>query len=173
MFERFQRNEWVWKCAVWLWNSFFLGRCAELNDPSICRAWDFVAQDIMDNDAIFSPMYWHTLAREEYNIGNNHRSFRAHFGTGPTVCSQVWNRMIEPVRDEVIAGLKPVHLLWALHFLKTYDTMDILASKAQVDRKTYAKWTWTVLRLIRRYRKRIVGSINVGVVPPKCASLTW
>ena len=131
-----------------------------------------MAQRTQEDGTIFSPKYWHTLAIKEYNVANSHRSFRAHFGTGPLVCSQIWNRMIEPVRNKVIDGLKPIHLLWALHFLKTYDTMDVLASKARVDRKTYAKWIWTVLRLIRRYRKRIVSMMNFVCQSMSCF-LTW
>lgn len=111
----------------------------------------------MDHE-IFSPKYFHCLGLSLYGILNNHESFRAHFGTSPLICSQLWIRTISPKRHIIADGLKPDHLLWALHFIKTYNTMYVLSAKVGVDRKTYAKWIWIILRLIRREGRFLVSS---------------
>jgi len=65
------------------------------------------------------------------------RRFRAHYGTTPGICAFLWPRL------EVFSlSPKPeyFHLLWALLFLKLYDTEEVLAGMVGgVDEKTYRK----------------------------------
>ena len=42
----------------------------------------------------------------------------------------------------------PKHLLWALMFLKQYNTQSFTASIVDVDEKTYRKWVWKVIKKI-------------------------
>ena len=42
----------------------------------------------------------------------------------------------------------PVHLLWSLMFLKVYASEHINSMIAEVDEKTFRKWTWKFIRLL-------------------------
>jgi hypothetical protein len=42
----------------------------------------------------------------------------------------------------------PVHLLWALMFLKQYNTEEVTASMAGCDKKTFRLWCWLVVRVL-------------------------
>ena len=68
--------------------------------------------------------------------------FRAHFCVTPSLCAEIWARLaFQP------SG-KPIHLLWALLFLKTYSTEHVHAAFCQVDEKTFRKWAWIYIKLI-------------------------
>ena len=72
---------------------------------------------------------------------NQERRFNSLFGVSPIVCCRVWQACVR----RLPSGAEPVHLLWALLFLKTYATEDVLCAIAHVDRKTYRKYTWKVV----------------------------
>jgi hypothetical protein len=71
-------------------------------------------------------------------IGN--RRYRGLFGTSPTICSIIWRILTE--RNAHPIGGRPVHLLYALLFLKTYATAEIFRSITDKDEKTFRKWAW-------------------------------
>lgn len=52
---------------------------------------------------------------------------------------------------------KPEHLLWALNWMKSYNTEDIGASLAGVDEKTYREKVWFYLEGIARLDTTIVS----------------
>lgn len=72
------------------------------------------------------------------------RQFRSLFGTSPEVCSILWRQ----VHSSIPKRGKPKHILWALLFLKTYATEDVLSTVVGVDRKTYRKWSWVFINAI-------------------------
>lgn len=74
------------------------------------------------------------------------RRFRSLFGASPSVCSQLW-ALLAATRP---ASSKPVHLLWAMMFLKIYGSEHVHASLASVDEKTLRKWIWIFVILISR-----------------------
>ena len=39
-------------------------------------------------------------------------------------------------------GANPEHLLWCLHFLKTYSTEEILSARVGANEKTFRRWAW-------------------------------
>lgn len=65
--------------------------------------------------------------------------FCSYFGILPKVCRFIWLLLH---RNELIPehGL-PIHLLWALMFMKLYLPEKVLASIAGCTVKTYKKWT--------------------------------
>lgn len=74
------------------------------------------------------------------------RRFRSFFGTSPIICSSLWG---------LLAGSRPAysqpkHLLWALMFLRLYNTEHIHARLAGVDEKTFRKWSWAFVREIAK-----------------------
>lgn len=72
------------------------------------------------------------------------RRFRALFGVSPLVCQKIW----ELLESSRLPASNPVHLLWALMFLKVYASEHVHACLAGVDEKTLRKWQWKYVRLI-------------------------
>lgn len=73
-----------------------------------------------------------------------HRRFRSFFGVSPLVASACWDLL----EGKIPTGAKPVHLLWALCFLKKYDTESGNRGIMHVDEKTYRKWVWILVELL-------------------------
>ena len=103
---------------------------------------------------IHSPRAFYLLARDELGVSTA-RSFRSHFGTSIDVCSIVWDYFHEMRGRPRL--LRAIHLLWALLFLKTYDTTDVLASSVRTSPNNFRKWIWIVLRLIQKIKRRVVS----------------
>ena len=72
------------------------------------------------------------------------RRFRSLFGVSPELCSVIWSRL----GGKQVKSGNPMHLLWALLFLKVYANEDVLSVIAGVSRKTYRKWVWVVVTLL-------------------------
>jgi len=72
------------------------------------------------------------------------RRFRSLFGTSPYVCSRLW----EMVEHLVPSSSTVKHLLWTLHFLKTYSTETTISCAVGADEKTIRKWTSIFLHAI-------------------------
>lgn len=64
------------------------------------------------------------------------RRYRSVFGITSAATSIVWNL----IRGDVSGN--PIHLLWALHFLKNYCKEHNGAMIWGCDEKTYRKWVW-------------------------------
>jgi hypothetical protein len=93
-------------------------------------------------------LFWeigHTLTRHppDGSTSIGHRRFRSLFGTSPNVCSIVWGKI-----QEVCTEGTPQHLLWALMFLKSYNTEHGNKSITGVDEKTYRLWAWKLVERI-------------------------
>lgn len=64
------------------------------------------------------------------------RRFLGFFGAKPVVCSKVWFLILFAIPTST----KPRHLLWALLFLRGYDTEEKNASAVGVDENTFRWW---------------------------------
>ena len=90
----------------------------------------------------------------------DHR-FRSLFGVSSRVCAVLWEYLRRHGSFQRKKGSSPKHLLWALLFLKLYGNEETHASLVGgVDRKTYRKWVWIVLKDIRRLKKHLVCTMN-------------
>ena len=78
------------------------------------------------------------------------RTFRAFFGVGLITCVKLWEMCNFPAKT------KPKHMMWALMFLKTYDTEEVLASCANTTPKTFRKWIWPLIDGIALQKKKLV-----------------
>ena len=68
------------------------------------------------------------------------RSFKAHYGARPRACVVLFCKLrLVDCRPSI------THLLWALSFLKTYASEDVLASKFGTTRKTLRKHIWAIV----------------------------
>jgi len=66
-------------------------------------------------------------------VRTRNRRFLSCFGISPNVCSCLW-MLVRPLLPD---GATPLHLLWALFFLKVYGTEEHNASVAGCDEKTF------------------------------------
>jgi hypothetical protein len=87
------------------------------------------------------------LGRQNEGSAHCERRFRALFGCSWQTCNAIWHRCRLSVKA------KPYHLLWALLFLKTYESEDVLCILVRTTRKTFRKWSW-----------HVIGSIAAGAV---------
>lgn len=69
------------------------------------------------------------------------RRFKSYFGVSPTICSLAWRY----IKDELPHDYTEIHLLYALFFLKTYNTEAISRSIFTCDEKTFRKRVWEVI----------------------------
>ena len=101
---------------------------------------------------IYSPRSFLLLARAVFDCqGFDDRAFRSHFGCSPDICSILWEKIRRP------SAMMGKHLLWGLHFLKSYATEDVLACALRTTRKTLRKWIWTVVRSIAQLKRSVVS----------------
>ena len=90
----------------------------------------------------------------------NKRRFVAHFGTTPGICAYLW-KAISFHLNEKDPSPRYFHLLWALLFLKLYETESVLAGiVGGVDEKTLRKWVWFMLEKIDGLKPRIIRFQN-------------
>jgi hypothetical protein len=94
-----------------------------------------------------------TRANRDGRLGRG-RDFRSLFGLSANVCSVVWNLCDFPT------GTEPVHLLWALLFMKVYGTEPVLIAIVGTgpNRKTFRKWVWGVIEEIAAKAPTVVSS---------------
>jgi len=72
------------------------------------------------------------------------RAFRSVFGISWNVAASAW-KLLEGNGGE--RGKKPIHLLWALLFIKQYgnEQSHCMVVGGGVSAKTFRKWIWIVL----------------------------
>jgi hypothetical protein len=81
--------------------------------------------------------------------------FTGHYGVRPIIAALLWDYLLPWTTAKKTCT--PKHLLWALHFLQTYDTEITIASRFGVDEKTYRKWLWFILEGITTLVPQLVG----------------
>lgn len=82
---------------------------------------------------------------------------------GPSfgVCAQVWNLIVP---EESISRLaEPKHLLYALNFLRSYDTYEVHGAVWKCDPITFKTWAWAFVGEIFGLQHHVV-SLFVGRV---------
>jgi hypothetical protein len=86
------------------------------------------------------------MGRNDNSKATIDRSMRACFGVSVMMACILWQKMLD--YDNLPENFKPVHLLWCLGFIKTYETEDVLATMYKVGRDTLRKWVWKLLASI-------------------------
>ena len=104
---------------------------------------------------LVTPSGFLVLAKTMVNCRSN-RSYRAKFGCSPLVCTDLWERL----KNKRPRGAQAKHLLWALLFLKTYNTEDNLSELIGTTSKTFRKWTWLMLKAIHKLKNSVVSKIG-------------
>lgn len=89
------------------------------------------------------------------------KSFKTNFGIDPTVymiCHGLLGNSSE--YDPYPGILKHDHLLYALDFLKRYETETVMELKYNKTPKTLRKWIWVYVKKIAALKPKVV---SVGV----------
>lgn len=99
---------------------------------------------------------------EQHSFATEYRHFRAHFGIAPSTCALLWkavshNHYILPPKGQ------PEHLLWALLYLKLYDSDEVLADLVGVDVKTFCKWSWSFVLAIAKLKPQVVSILSMCI----------
>ena len=84
-----------------------------------------------------------------------HERFNACYGVNSIIVSVVWSMLID--NQFCSPSPNPVHILWALLFLKLYDTTPKLAALAGCDEKTFRKWSWFYVGAIASLHHLVVS----------------
>ena len=108
---------------------------------------------------VFRDAGFHMVGYFSSSNEGNMRRFRENFGTSPLICSITWSFLV--LTSSVPRGGRPEHLLWALMFLKTYATTNVLSSIAKVDEKTVRLWIWRFVEAISYITDQIVSNIYI------------
>ena len=91
----------------------------------------------------------HYVLKNEFGlkVDSNSTIYRntvaALFGVKVDVMLSLWNEMV--LHGHVGDKHKFKHLLWALNFLKVYNTYLVLSSTVGTAPNTYRKWVWKTL----------------------------
>ena len=83
------------------------------------------------------------LLPDDLDSKSEDRAYRSIFGTNWNVVAEIWQLLEKEGGNK---NKKPVHLLWALAFLKIYSNEQSLVMMAGgATLKTYRKWVWIIL----------------------------
>ena len=85
------------------------------------------------------------LALQSYREGVDEKRLRfsSAFGVQEDVAKYIWRTVLKKHH-----GIKPVHMLWALMFLKLYEPEAAAIQRWKTNRTTYRKYVWIVVNLI-------------------------
>lgn len=72
--------------------------------------------------------------------------FGSWFGTTPLVITDIWKRLLGT--QKMCRGAQMKHILWALHFLKSYPKESQLVKVLRADKKTLRLWIWYMIQQI-------------------------
>jgi hypothetical protein len=97
---------------------------------------------------IIDPAVFWTLATSlvdtlsgKISVKTKERRFKKIFGVNANICAKLWKLCVPLLPPST----RPVHLLWALYFLKQYSMEEVNAAFAKCDEKTFRKWCWIVV----------------------------
>lgn len=90
------------------------------------------------------------------------RRFKATFGIPPRLVAQLWQDIAQSGYLNHLGprSLKPIHLLWALCFLKGYNAEETNAYRVSCDEKTFRKWAW--------FYSKCIADLESKYVSPRC-----
>jgi len=114
-----------------------------------------------------SPTEFTELAHLQTNIGDKTTSvvFSGHFGLDPETATCVWSAILkrrqqQPQKSRIT---RPIHLLWALHFMKCYPSKIQGPAFCKTSLNTYKKFVRLVLEEIATLN-RVSDTATVSIV---------
>lgn len=98
--------------------------------------------------------------------------FKTMFGVTPSLCTLAWNMIVSNLNvDDAINNegdlfkhfyrLKPLHMLWALYYLKVYPRERQISSVVgRVCRNNFRKYTFFVIKQLADLKHEVVSGYN-------------
>jgi hypothetical protein len=84
----------------------------------------------------------------------NERQFISNFGVQIWICNYLFSLLLS-AHGFYFVKWKPIHLLYALYFLKLYPIDEQAAAIFRITRKSYSKWLWiTILVLYNQFKTK-------------------
>lgn len=74
------------------------------------------------------------------------RRIKAIYGVSPSIMKIIWNNLYNS--SSLPHNSNPEYLLYALRFLKTYDTEDVSSSAEKCHEQTFRNWSWVFVELL-------------------------
>ena len=102
-----------------------------------------------------------TLKDTRVGIMTTIRCYNAWFGADPIYVSIVWKMLVYIGWLDYGCQIIPVHLLWALLFLKVYSTEEVNAGRVKTDEKTFREQVWFILEGIAKLDTVLVSEKSV------------
>ena len=93
-------------------------------------SWDTLAEGVASIEREANQQILRDQLKPHLCFHTRDRQFRATFGISSELACLLW--MMLDVENEGPEGAEPKHLLWTLHFLKTYGSEDVVASHCGV-----------------------------------------
>lgn len=90
------------------------------------------------------------------------RRFKAFFGVKPSRAAEVWSLLVG--HNLVPPKTQPMHLLWALLFLKVYGTEEVNAGMIGHDESTIRKWVWLLVKAMHDLSKILVSIFEMNTI---------
>lgn len=104
----------------------------------------------------------HMLGMEGGPKTTDDKDFRSFFGAGIVVIHLLWNRILtQPHQPPLSTNAQPKHLLWAMVFLKCYNSTTVLRRICGwPSETTYREWTWYFLNRISALKLDVINVNN-------------
>lgn len=96
------------------------------------------------------------------------RRFKSFFGASPQICAICWTL----IKNELPANYREVHLLWALLFLKCYNTESVNHAIAGCDEKTFREKVWIIVEKLA-FMKVVCGDVIIVEKLFKCREIVF
>lgn len=107
--------------------------------------------------------YWLDLFVLHFNTFTPDK-WMALFGVSPQIVSVLWSEI--PNFEKEQFALRPVHLLWTLHWLRIYNTWEACSALWRVNEKTVRRHVKAVMRLLNQYLDLIHWEHRLDDGPP-------
>ena len=129
---------------------------------------NYIVEDL-PNGSEFENLGLAIMGRQNSRCSAESRKCRfvAFFGMEPAFVAFTWRELITSgwTRFSGSRGANPEHLLWCLHFLKTYSTEEIVSARVEANEKTFRRWAWFYAEGIANLDRKFV-STSAQPAPP-------
>lgn len=90
------------------------------------------------------------LERQQVNPNSQVAVFRSYYGVSPAICQELWELLGYAIGLD--ANVQPKHLLWALSFMKKYETMVVNTTDFNSSAHTFRYYCHMIIQKIALLR---------------------
>ena len=111
----------------------------------------------MDEIAFITLAAFVTHREDNFDTQAAKLQFRRAFGVSADLASIVWGVVVLEHLHQIDVAVEPIHLLWALLFLKQYLTGLMLKAVTGKTRKTAMKYIWAMVGVMAQMADSMVS----------------